>query len=64
MKIYYWFTKSWWQYLLAKPTDPTYTNWFNRTLCRMHGHPEGPWYYNANGFEPDMTCKNCGDELG
>jgi hypothetical protein len=63
MKIYYWFTKSWWQYLLAKSPDPTYTNWFNRIWCRMHGHPAGPWYYNANGFEPDMQCKNCGDEL-
>jgi hypothetical protein len=24
----------------------------------------GVVWYNIAGFEPDMTCKNCGDDLG
>lgn len=32
-------------------------------VCRIKGHPRGPIYYNVNGFEPDMSCKDCGDEV-
>ena len=60
---YYWFDKWWWRYLLEKPKDKTYCSWWTRFWCRVNGHPEGPWYYNANGSEPNMHCKNCGDEL-
>jgi hypothetical protein len=58
-----WFTIGWWKYLFGKPKDKTYTNWFNRIWCRATGHRD-VWYYNPNGFEPDMTCKNCGDYCG
>ena len=58
-----WFSISFWKYLLKKPKDKTYTNWWNRFWCRAAGHPDGPWWYNPCGFEPDMRCKNCHDEL-
>lgn len=32
-------------------------------FCRAKGHPSGPVYYNFNGFEPDNSCKDCGDEI-
>jgi hypothetical protein len=32
-------------------------------VCRMKGHPNGVGYYTS-GFEPDMTCKDCGEDLG
>lgn len=37
---------------------------WKRAVCRFLGHPAGVWFYNPGGFEPDMTCKNCGDDLG
>lgn len=33
-------------------------------LCRWRGHPYSVVYYNPNGYEPDMTCTNCGEDLG
>ena len=30
-------------------------------ICRLRGHPNGPTWYSS-GFEPDMRCKDCGDE--
>ncbi len=32
-------------------------------ICRINGHKKGPVWFNAGGFEPDMSCKNCGDQL-
>ncbi len=32
--------------------------------CRFRGHPCGVVFYNPGGWEPDMSCKNCGEELG
>jgi hypothetical protein len=49
---------SMWKYSLSKPFS------WNAFFCRMRGHPCGVVYYNATGTEPDMTCKNCGDDLG
>ncbi len=57
-----WFTKSYWQYLLEKKS-PDYS-WWEVIICRMRAHPAGVFWYNANGFEPDMTCRGCGDDLG
>jgi hypothetical protein len=31
--------------------------------CRLRGHPNGAWFYNM-GYEPDMHCKDCNDDLG
>ncbi len=38
-------------------------SWIRTVLCRWRGHPCGVWWYNVGGFEPDMRCKNCGDDL-
>ncbi|MCK9597315.1 hypothetical protein M0R19_09090 [Candidatus Pacearchaeota archaeon] len=67
--IYYenclrWFMPSWYQYLFSKADDPTYTTWYRRLWCRINRHPCGSWYFNPSGYEPDYTCKNCGDQLG
>lgn len=35
----YWFTKTWWKYLLA-PRNPDY-KWTEVILCRIKGHPAG-----------------------
>lgn len=29
----------------------------------INGHKCGVFWY-SNGLEPDMTCENCGDDLG
>jgi hypothetical protein len=49
------------QYLLAKPSRRS--NFWTAFWCRLGGHKCGPWWYNPGGSEPDMRCKNCGDEL-
>lgn len=38
-------------------------NGFKVIVCRLKGHPNGPIYYTTSGFEPDMRCKDCYDEL-
>jgi len=38
--------------------------WIKVIWCRMRNHPCGVVWYNGSGLEPDMTCKNCGDDLG
>lgn len=57
----HWFTRDWWSYLLGKRTD---LGIIKTAICRAKGHPCGVWYVNAGGIEPDMRCKNCGDDLG
>jgi len=57
-----WFTKSWWKMLLEKPAEDV-NRWIS-FWCRAKGHKCGVVYYNACGTEPDMHCKNCGDDLG
>jgi hypothetical protein len=51
------------KYLLSKPR-PKETPWPRLIICRWRGHPAGVWYVNANGLEPDMHCKHCGEDLG
>jgi hypothetical protein len=46
------------KYLFAKPFS------FRALVCRGKGHPDGVIWYNPGGLEPDMHCKNCGDDLG
>ena len=53
-----WLKPSWWKYLLKDCTG--WTNF----VCRIKGHPYGVVYYNPSGLEPDMHCKNCGEDLG
>lgn len=59
-----WFTKSWWDYLLEEPKGKTLKDKWVRFWCRARIHPAGVWWYNPNRLEPDMRCKNCGEDLG
>lgn len=52
-----WFTKSWYAYIFEKPWD------IRKIICRARGHA-GVVFYNSSGYEPDMTCKFCDDDLG
>jgi hypothetical protein len=65
MIIFQPWNKWWWKYIFEKSPYryndvPRWTVWW----CRMRGHPAGPVWYNPRGLEPDMTCKNCGDDIG
>jgi len=68
----HWLTIDWWYYLLTgKGWDYRNSPWSGEArfsikafFCRMQGHPAGTVYYTSFGFEPDHTCKNCGDNLG
>jgi hypothetical protein len=55
-KILKWFDYSYWVFLLEKPC--TWTKFW----CRINGHKCGPIWFSW-GTEPNMKCKNCGDEL-
>lgn len=64
-KITRWFDRYWWQYLLKDlgKTRRGYSTKWTHFWCRVKGHPEGVWFYNPGGSEPDMTCKTCGEDL-
>ena len=57
-----------WAYLFARPAErdskwPLVDLW--RSIhCRLGGHAAGVVWYNPSGFEPDYSCKTCGDFLG
>jgi len=51
-----WFCLEWYEYLFK--SESLLNLW-----CRLRGHPEGVVYYSS-GFEPDMRCKTCGEDLG
>lgn len=59
-----WFNVYFWIYLLEKGTNRNYCSKWHRFWCRAANHPCGVWWYSAGGHEPDMTCKECGDDLG
>ncbi len=55
-----WFIVDWYKYIFEKKNLS-----FRSVICRVRGHPCGVWYYtSSNKLEPDMTCRNCGDDLG
>ena len=53
-----WFSYCFWEYLLKHPVS------IKKFFCRIGGHKPGPIFYNPGGLEPDMHCKECGDDLG
>jgi len=57
-----WFTLCWWKYLLEKSDNDIGP--IRTAICRARNHPCGVWWYNPQGLEPDMHCKNCYDDLG
>lgn len=68
----YWLSVWWYRYLLSYPRY----GWWDRNIrytldniytileCRTNNHPCGVVWFNPSGFEPDMHCKMCGDDLG
>lgn len=56
------FNLNFWKYLLKKKSKDY--SWFEVIKCRYQGHERGVVWYNTHGYEPDMTCKGCGDDLG
>lgn len=58
-----WLSIEWWKYLLS-PKNSKYVSWFEVIRCRANNHKCGVIWYNPTGLEPDMECKNCGDDLG
>jgi len=60
----HWFTKDWWKYILERPFGNGNVNFLKTIWCRIKGHPYGVIWFNPHGYEPDMHCKNCGDDLG
>ena len=62
MLSFNWFYLDWWKYLFEKH-DPD-VSWWTAFWCRALNHPSGVVWYNPCGDEPNMTCKNCGDDLG
>jgi hypothetical protein len=59
-----WFSVGWWKYLFSPPYSYyQHLNW-QMFICRAKGHPNGTVWYNPGGLEPDMRCKDCGEDLG
>ncbi len=60
-----WLSISWYQYLFTdlKWADDGRFHKLEVILCRIKGHPRGRVFFNAGGWEPDNSCKDCGDEL-
>lgn len=69
MKVHWtsYFYPGFWQYVF-EPVKTRYNDerfyqlrvWW----CRLRGHPSGIVFYNPSGYEPDYTCKGCGEDLG
>lgn len=51
-----WLQPSWYSYLGQSKS-------FRNLWCRIRNHPNGVVWYNM-GWEPDMHCKDCGEDLG
>lgn len=59
------FTLSFWKYIFAKRSNYYGDVSIIKTIiCRIKNHSCGVVWYNLNGMEPDMHCRNCGDDLG
>ena len=55
----------WIKYLFARRGAwGSEVSWLTVIICRLKGHPHPVVWYNGSGYEPDMTCWNCGDDLG
>ena len=56
-----WFSAWWYKYLFSEINGSI--SWFSTIWCRLRNHPAGVIWYTSE-WEPDMHCKNCGDNLG
>ena len=62
-----WFMPWWWKYLWWGTTTSYQRRkltGFKHLWCRIQGHPHSVTWFNPGGLEPDMSCENCGDDLG
>lgn len=41
----------------------TFGNYMARCWCRIKGHGK-VYFYNPGGMEPDMHCRDCGEDIG
>ena len=57
----YWFREHGWRYHWWSLFEETRSH---RIYCRLRGHPNGQVFYNPNGYEPDTSCRDCGEEIG
>ncbi|MEK6881656.1 MAG: hypothetical protein AABY22_18700 [Nanoarchaeota archaeon] len=62
--IFLWTDYTWYKYLAEKPRGYADISRWKIILCRIRGHPNGVRYMNPGGYEPDMRCKDCGEDLG
>lgn len=53
-----WLSIWWYQYLIEDNTG------IRNILCRIDGHSCGVRFYTLTGYEPDMRCLNCDEDLG
>ena len=60
--MWWWLSREGRAYLFAPRAD-TEVSWIRVLRCRFRGHV-GPIWYNPSGYEPDMHCRECGDDLG
>jgi hypothetical protein len=60
--VIHWLTLDWWRYLLGKRSDYYDAPWWVVIPCRARGHAGPVWF--SSGTEPNMHCKNCGDDIG
>ena len=59
-----WTDWTWYRYLAEKSRGYTDMPRWKIILCRIRGHSNGVWWTNPWGCEPDMRCKDCGEDLG
>jgi len=59
-----WLSIEWWKYLFAPRNRNSDLSKIKTVICRARNHPAGVRWYNPGGIEPDMHCRNCGDDLG
>ena len=59
----YWLSLEWWKYLLSPKGRWNDVSWWTLIWCRAMGHPAGVVWHNVCALEPDMTCRECGDDL-
>jgi len=63
-----WFNYWWYKYLFtfnrySGMDDASFIEKVICIWCRIKGHPKGPIWFTS-GFDPDMQCKDCGEDLG
>jgi len=63
-----WFYPGWYAYLFSRPNvrwpERGIRAWIRRVVCRARNHPAGVVWFSSdpNRLEPDMECRNCGED--